>query len=288
MARAAVKTGMVPTVLVAIEQNFPKKDRIIRDDLAYSILPFAMRGIVWLTQISSIRNWVVGKIEKNAPGTWGGLLCRKRYIDEKLFNIVSEVDAVVNLGAGFDTRIYRVPGSIKSPAWEVDHNENIKPKQSRLNNLFGQIPNHIQLVPLDFDHDDLSSVLSANGYSNDQQTFFIWEAVSQFLTEQGIRTTFNFLAKAAQGSYLAFTYVLKDFLNGDNLYRQEKLYQQCVEKKIWLFGLYPREVASFLKPYGWRIVEHHSYDDLAKKYIEPTGRNLPSLSVERIVFAEKT
>jgi O-methyltransferase involved in polyketide biosynthesis len=30
-------------------------------------------------------------------------MCRKRYIDEKLIESVGQIDAVVNLGAGFDT-----------------------------------------------------------------------------------------------------------------------------------------------------------------------------------------
>lgn len=39
MARAAAKTGGEPTALVAVEQCFPKNERIIVDDLAYRIMP---------------------------------------------------------------------------------------------------------------------------------------------------------------------------------------------------------------------------------------------------------
>ena len=46
--------------------------------------------------------------EKSAPGVWGGLMCRKRYIDEKLIESVDRIEAVVILGAGFDTRAYRL------------------------------------------------------------------------------------------------------------------------------------------------------------------------------------
>lgn len=42
----------------------------------------------------------------------------------------------------------------------------------------------------------------------------MWEAVTQYLTEQGVRATFDRLAKAARGSRLAFTYVRKGFLTG--------------------------------------------------------------------------
>jgi len=84
----------------------------------------------------------------------------------------------------------------------------------------------------------LGAALAAHGYSVDQRTFFIWEAVTQYLTEMGIKTTFDFLAKSARGSRLAFTYIRKDFLDGQVMYDQERLYRQYVAKnKIWLFGM---------------------------------------------------
>lgn len=48
MAKAAAKTGVSPTALIAIEQYFPKKQRIIEDDLVYRILPFSAKALVWL------------------------------------------------------------------------------------------------------------------------------------------------------------------------------------------------------------------------------------------------
>jgi hypothetical protein len=46
MTKAAAKTGVSPTVLVAIEQYFPEKQRIIEDGLAYRMLPFGMKTFV--------------------------------------------------------------------------------------------------------------------------------------------------------------------------------------------------------------------------------------------------
>ena len=54
----------------------------------------------------------------------------------------------------------------------------------------------------------------------------------------------DFLARAAGGSRLAFTYVRKDFLEGKDHYDQENLYQRYVLKeRIWRFGLDPQNVA---------------------------------------------
>ncbi len=288
MSKAAVKTGAGPIVSVAIEQHFPKGQRIIDDELAYRILPFGMRLVVWLTRPASIRDWMINSLEKPAPGIWSGLMCRKRYIDEKLIESVDQVDAVVNLGAGFDTRAYRLPALTDTPTWEVDHPANIKPKRARLRKLFGAVPTNVRLVPIDFDREDLGTVLAAQGYPDGQRTFFIWEAVTQYLTETGLRTTFDFLARAASGSRLAFTYVRKDFIEGQVRYGQEVSYKKYVVKsKVWLHGMHPEGIADLLTAYGWRVVEHICYEELAERYVKPTGRELASTPMERIVYAEK-
>jgi methyltransferase (TIGR00027 family) len=287
MTKAAAKTGVSPTALVAIEQYFPAKQRIIEDDLAYRILPLGMRSLVWLMRFNSFRAWIIRVTRNDTPGLWGGMLCRKRYIDEKLIDSVNRIKAVVNLGAGFDTRAYRLPVLSDMPVWEVDQPENIQAKQARLCKLFGAVPSHVRLVPIDFDREELGSVLASHGYSADRRTFFIWEAVMQYLTETGIRAIFDFLAKAESGSLMVFTYVRRNFLDGRVMYDWENIYRKYVKNKIWLFGMDPEEWPVFLEGYGWKIVEHIGYEELAERYVKPTGRELASTPVERIIYAEK-
>ena len=60
MTHAAARTGAGPTMMVAVEQYFPKKQRIIEDSLAYRILPFGIRT-------------VAGVLRSPRPGTgWSG------------------------------------------------------------------------------------------------------------------------------------------------------------------------------------------------------------------------
>jgi methyltransferase (TIGR00027 family) len=287
MAKAAAKTGVSPTAVIAIEQYFPEKQRIIKDDLAYRILPFGVRVLVWLMKSSQARNWMFRVAEKDSPGIMGGMMCRKRYIDEKLSDPGVQIEAVVNLGAGFDTRAYRLPSLSNIPVWEVDQLENIKAKQARLQKVFGTIPSHVKLVAIDFDREDLGTILGSHGYSTDRRTFFIWEGVTQYLTEEGIRKNFDFLAKAARGSRLAFTYVRKDFLEGRDMYGSESMYKRFVPSKVWIFGMEAKAWPDFLKEYGWQVIEDAGYDELSEKYIKPTGRTLASTPIERMVYAEK-
>ena len=287
MTLEAAKTGINPIALIAVEQYFPKKQRIVEDGLAYRMLPVGSRIFVKLMQPNWVRNWIIRLSEKSLPGIWGGMLCRKRYVDDKLIESVEHIDAVINLGAGFDTRAYRLPALSGLPIWEVDQLEIIDSKQARLLKTFRAIPSNINLVPIDFDNEDLSLVLTAHGYPDGKRTFFIWEAVTQYLTEAGIRSTFNFLAQAPTGSRLIFTYVRKDFLDGRNIYGSKKFYKDFVLKKIFIFGMEPELLPAFIRGYGWKLIEDIGYDELAPKYIKPTGRSLTSTPIERIVFAEK-
>jgi methyltransferase (TIGR00027 family) len=101
--------------------------------------------------------------ERAFPGLWSGIMCRKRYIDEALIALSREIDAVVNLGAGFDTRAYRLPPLAKVPVWEVDQPANIKSKQDRLRQWFGRPPEHITFVSIDFDQEALGPALASRG-----------------------------------------------------------------------------------------------------------------------------
>jgi methyltransferase (TIGR00027 family) len=289
MTKKAAKTGSGPAACVAMEQTFPEGARLINDDLAGRILPFGMKVWLWLARASWVRDWMIRMSEKSAPGVWAIFPVRKRYIDDKVAEAVAEeTSAVVNLGAGLDTLAFRVPALDTVQVWEVDQPENIEAKRSKLMKALGEIPTRLCLVSVDFDHQELGAVLASQGYAADKTAFFVLEAVTQYLTEAGIQTTFDFLAEAPAGSRLVFTYVRKDFIEGKALDGNERLYKKLVLKdKSWLFGLDPEDVADFLGGYGWQVLEHLGYDELAEVYVKPTGRDLESLALERVVYAEK-
>jgi len=291
MATKAADTGTAPATVVAMEQCFPVGMRLIDDHLAYEILPLSARFWVWLTRFSSVRDWFIRMSEKKTPGAWMIFPCRKRFIDDKVAEaVVDQVEAVVNLGSGFDTLAYRLPALAEVPFWEVDQPVNIDAKRSRLDKVFGEVPAHVTLVSINFDHQDLGEVLTSHGYAADTRTFFVWEAVTQYLTEAGVQKTFDFLARAPAGSHLVFTYVRKDFIDGEMVPEGEKyFYERMVQKdRIWLYGMDPEKVADLLGGYGWRVLEHVGYEELAEVYVKPTGRELAPLAIERVVCAEKT
>jgi methyltransferase (TIGR00027 family) len=236
-----------------------------------------------------LRRLVIGLIERSGPGVWGNLTCRKHYIDDKLDDALADVDAVVILGAGLDTRGYRLAPRAEIPVFEVDLPINIKRKAAIVRRALGGPPRSVHLVPVDFERDDLAAALAANGYRVEQRTFFIWEGVTQYLTADAVKATFEFLKSAAPSSRLVFTYVRKDFIDGENLYGAQSLYRRVRQRRqIWHFGILPEELDAFVAQYGWRIIEQAGPKYLMHHYIRPTGRDLTTSEIEWSAYAEKT
>ncbi|OMC41028.1 SAM-dependent methyltransferase [Mycobacterium sp. IS-1264] len=292
MARNPVaQTAFGPMVLAAVEQNEPPGRRLVDDDLADLFLPAPLRWLVAATRAAPIRHLMIRGSEFTGPGLWVNMACRKRFIADKLAEALSDnqdIDAVVILGAGLDTRPYRLTRQVRMPVFEVDLPVNIARKAKTVRRVLGEPPLSVRLVALDFERDDLLTSLAEHGYHTDYRAFFICEGVTQYLTEDGVRRTLEGLRAAAPGSRFVFTYVRRDFIDGTNLYGTRTLYRNTRERhQLWHFGLQPDEVAGFLGEYGWRLVEQAGPDEFVQRYVEPTGRKLPASQLEWSVYAEK-
>ena len=288
MSDPVAATAIGPMVLAAVEQYEPVRRRLVDDDLAGAFLPPALRAFTRTTRWSVARRLLIRVTERSGPGLWANLTCRKRYIGDKLTQALADIDAVVILGAGLDTKGYRLARHSAIPVFEVDLPVNIERKRSVVRRALGTVPDSVHLVPVDFERDDLATELAGHGHLGTHRTFFVWEGVTQYLSADGVGSTFEFLRSAAPGSRLAFTYVRSDFIDGTNRYGAESLYRRFrVRSRLWQFGLDPDRVAAFVEPYGWQLIEQAGPDYLIEHYISPSGRNLTASQVEWTAFAEK-
>ena len=145
------------------------------------------------------------------------------------------------------------------------------------------------MVPLDFERDDVLTALAERGYRADYRTFFVWEAVTQYLTGDAVHATLESLRPAAPGSRLVFTYVRRDFIDGVNLYRRRS---SCTAgfgngNSCGVSGCSPRRLRRFWTDTvgGWR--SKLGPELIVQRYVEPTGRNLTASQVEWSAYAEK-
>ncbi len=288
MSKKSEGTGLGPTVLVAIEQNFEKDKRGIEDPYAEKILPLPMKLFVKTMNFNFMRNWLVKSSEKSLPGIWAGMICRKKYFDDVVVNSKEDVQNIVNLGAGYDTRFYRLYGLEHLSLFEIDQPNNIDSKVSLMKENLEKIPENINYIKVDFDKEDTLERLIESGLDTSQRTLFLLEGVTQYLTEKGFLSILEMIEKFPKGSSLAFTYVLKDLIEGKKLYGFEKGYEKYVEKeKIWKLGYNKDEIKPLLEKYELEINEDKSFVELGEKYVEPLNRNLKSTEIERVAFAVK-
>ena len=222
------------------------------------------------------------------PGIYGAQICRTRFIDDAVQAALSQgIAQVVILGAGFDTRPYRLAGMERVKVLEVDLPSVQEDKKKRLQKHFGRLPEQVTFVPIDFDTQSLEAVFTGTAFDPSRPVLFVWEGVTQYLSEEAVRRTLAFVGKSAPGSILVFTYVLKSIIERrSDIPGAEKMMDVVAKRGApWLFGLEPSSVASFLKPFHLHLIADVGNADYQVRYLKPLGRNLVVSEGERIVQA---
>ncbi|GAI44363.1 unnamed protein product, partial [marine sediment metagenome] len=196
--------------LRAAENLLPEDKRLFEDPYSERIMPPIYKLFVIIMRPPKIWNFLMNMREKSSPGIIGGIICRTRYIDDLLINAIKEgVGTVVNLGAGMDTRAFRIPGIENVKYFELDLPELLKVKSSNINKKIGELPSNVYLVPIDFNNQDPGEELKKAGYTLSSKTLFIWEGVTQYISREAIDNTIKYVAQASTGSRIVFTYVLE-------------------------------------------------------------------------------
>lgn len=282
----AAQTAFGPMVLSAVEHLEPPDRRLVDDDLAESFLPAGLRAVVRMARLGVLRTAMLRASERSGPGLWASIVCRKRFIDEHISDPVNELDAVVILGSGLDTRPYRIARHSDLPVFEVDQQVNIDRKMATVTRVLGEVPASVRLAAVDFEHDNVLSVLADNGFRNTGTTLFVWEGVTQYLTPEAVHSTFEQLREVAPGSRLIFTYIRQDFIDGTNLHGGQSVYRRFRGRNpVWKFGFEPERLEEILRGYGWRLNEQAGPSYFRDIYIRPTGRTLSASPIEWTALA---
>ncbi len=116
-------------------------------------------------------------------------------------------DTLVVLGAGYDTRAWRLESLRGRIVIEIDHPATQAEKQDRMQ-ATEEAPAQLHLAGADLATDDLAAVLDRAGHDPDHPTVWLWEAVVPYLTAEAVDATLEVLAdRSAPGSQLLVTTV---------------------------------------------------------------------------------
>jgi len=267
----------------------PEDKRLFEDPYSEKFLSPFYKFFVILMHPPKIWNFLIKWREKSSPGVIGGIICRTRYIDDVLINAIKEgAGTVVNLGAGMDTRAFRIPGIENIQYFELDFPELQKVKRSYIDKKIGELPSNVSLVPIDFNSQDLGEELKKAGYTLSSKTLFIWEGVTQYISKEAVDNTIKYVAQAHTGSKVVFTYVLESFINGSHIPDGlNSLYKFFLKKKkpLWFCGFEPADMREYLSKYSLSLIEDVGHEEYLERYIKPKGRDLTVMEIERTVLA---
>ena len=241
----------------ALESTRPAASRLFSDPFAHLFLHEWRKGVYKLAMVSPGRRLVENLLDRNAPGARAAGIARTKWIDDKAVEALTRIPQLVLLGAGFDTRAYRLPAAQRATTFELDHPETSHAKQTTLRKKFGSLPTQVRFVEIDFNQQSMTDALYHAGFDNTRPACFIWEGVTNYLTAEAIDDTLRQIAQSATGSILLFTYIHRDVLDRpDQFFGAEKMRSRLQSySEPWTFGLNPDEIQEYLAERGLHLTE---------------------------------
>ena len=221
-------------------------------------------------------------IDGHWPGSRGTVAVRTRYIDDVLGEALrSGLEQVVILGAGFDSRAYRIPGIERTSVFEVDHPVTQAEKKDVVARRLGTLPAHVTFVPIDFSAHSLDTVMPGAGYRTEAKTFFICEGVTHYLSAPTVDAVFRYVARsAATGSQMVFTYIDRAILDGSVTFTGADTTVATVRRagEPYTFGFDPAELPQYLAARDLILIEDVGTSTYRERYLRPLGRGQEPLA----------
>lgn len=137
---------------------------------------------------------------------------RHLFFDDVFETSLDEMEQVVLMGAGFDTRSFMYCRRDHLRVFELDQTNTQKIKREALKKA-GLDTAFITFVPVDFNHEDWHEKLLASGFAPGKRTLFLWEGVTLYLEEAEVRGTLKRVSEVGgPGSVLALDLYSRSFV----------------------------------------------------------------------------
>jgi methyltransferase (TIGR00027 family) len=280
------ETAMQMAFSRAIESLKTEEERICYDPLAKDFLTLKYKILI---QNKLLRNSVVKIIDQLFIGHHYYVIARTRYIDDFLQEcFANEIQQVVIMGAGFDSRAYRFDDLKEIKVFEVDHPATMAIKKEKIQKELGSLPNHVVYVPIDFLKERLSDKLVQCGYSGNLKSLFIWEGTTPYLIPESVDETLAFVSSnSGKDSSIIFDYILKSVVNGtcDLEGTKNEFEKMNKTSEPLTFGIEKEKIESFLVDRGFQNIKDVGSEYLKERYFKDQHRNRKIKPWWRIVHA---
>lgn len=243
MARSDVASTALFVAAVRAREN-ERRDRLFQDDL--SSLLAGPEGLAWLA------------VSETNPGSkyhrdsFPYLEVRTRFFDDWVTQAVRDSGAnqLVVLGAGMDTRAFRLQLPANLSLWEVDTHELFALKEERLQSAGVRLELNRVVVETDLTARGWTKSLLHSGFKKDKSSVWIAEGLFQYLTASDVN---NILEQAgsvsSEGSRFGAEVISEEFLRRRS--NAAKLRRRKDRGTPWLFGTDDPE--KLFGSHGWAV-----------------------------------
>ena len=215
--------------------------------------------------------------ERLFPGLGNSIRARVRYFDDFVKSSIEDgLEQLVILGAGYDTRAFRIDGLDKITVFEVDHPATQKVKVEKVRKIFGQLPQHVAYVPVDFESEDLGGKLLGMGYDASKKSLFVMEGLVMYLPPQAVDMMLSFIVRnSGKGSRIIFDYYPQSLVDGTSeLEAAKNIRNYVIEQGEPLqFGIKEGGVDSFLAERGFSHIHNVTSDDYKSAYFHDANKD---------------
>lgn len=223
------RSGVSQTAQGPLSARFFQHQLGIRHDEAASRLMLALPGVppVGLHLFATpmlLAHRVTGRVPKAFSYPFEGDVppqyqasARVTFFDAAVERHLPEMSQFVILGAGFDTRAFRLPGNSTVRSFEVDAPKTQAVKREILQKASIDSTG-VTFVAADFEKEDWMAKLVAAGFDRARPAFFLWEGVMMYLDKAAVEDTLRKIATTARSSVVAFDYVTTEPLESGALY----------------------------------------------------------------------
>jgi methyltransferase (TIGR00027 family) len=253
----------------ALESARPPGLRLFEDRFAAGFLAPRYRLAVGLSRLPLAGTLLRAAIDRRWPGARTSAVARTRFIDEAAAaGLASGIEQVVILGAGFDSRAYRLAGMDRAAVFEADHPATSAAKKTAVEVALGAVPAYVRLVPVDFGSASWPEAMVSAGYKPQRRTLFIWEGVTNYLSADAVDATLRWCAGSAPGGKVVFTYMDRKVLQAPEQFEGTKriIATLAAAGERWSFGLDPPGLPGFLARRGLVLEEDVSASGYRARY----------------------
>jgi methyltransferase (TIGR00027 family) len=282
-------TAEAVTMARAIEHLKPPDERVVDDPWAQLFLSSAARRA-----LAAWSDVLTGRVFRRLGATGTTYVpLRHRFIDDHLADALDgDVEQVVLLGAGYDTRAYRFADQLDGRAvFEVDLAPISRAKSTTIAKHSDELPEtNVVRVEIDFESQALTDVLPDAGFVVGALSFFVWEGVPMYLTRAAVKATLDAVHElSGDGSLIAHDmwYLVDDPGPLGTARRTAPGALSLIGEPV-TFGVHPEDYEDFLGHHGFQIVDLALAPELQERYAPGSPGALDDslyvLAAERVDF----